>query len=115
MKKFFIVLLVCALCAVFCLPVFAEEETDDRLLTLVNPWNTLPEDWTVELVNIGNGHKVDKTCYDDLMAMLNDECLNSRVQCCSAADDCVLKLWATSRKAPATVLPLPSTSRLPLT
>lgn len=32
---------------------------------------------------------------DDLMAMLNDECLNSRVQCCSAADGCVLKLWAT--------------------
>ncbi len=70
MKKFLIILLVCALCAGFCLPVFAEEETGDRLLTLVNPWNTLPEDWTVELVNIGNGHKVDKTCYDDLMAML---------------------------------------------
>ena len=70
MKKFFIVLLVCALCAGFCLPVFAEEETNDRLLTLVNPWNTIPEDWTVELINIGNGHKVDKTCYDDLMAML---------------------------------------------
>ena len=32
---------------------------------------------------------------DDLMAMLNDECLKARVQCCSAADGCVLKLWAT--------------------
>ncbi len=71
MKKFLIFLLVCALCAGFCLPVCAAEETDDRLLTLVNPWNTVPEDWTVELVPIGNGHKVDKTCYDDLMAMMD--------------------------------------------
>ena len=70
MKKFLIILLVCALCVGFCLPVCAAEQAGDRLLTLVNPWNTLPEDWTVELVNIGNGHKVDKTCYDDLMAML---------------------------------------------
>lgn len=70
MKKFLIILLVCALCAGFCLPVCAAEQAGDRLLTLVNPWNTIPEDWTVELVNIGSGHKVDKTCHDDLMAML---------------------------------------------
>ena len=43
---------------------------DDPLLTLVNPWNTLPEGWKVELVSIGNGHRVDRTCYDDLVAML---------------------------------------------
>mgnify|MGYP003309530973 CR=1 FL=1 len=70
MKKFLIILLVCALCVGFCLPVCAAEQAGDRLLTLVNPWNTIPEDWTVELVNIGSGHKVDKTCHDDLMAML---------------------------------------------
>ena len=71
MKKFLIILFICALCAGFCLPAFAEEQTDDRLLTLVNPWNTVPEDWTVELIHIGNGHKVDKLCYDDLMAMMD--------------------------------------------
>ena len=42
------------------------------LLTLVNPWNTIPEDWTVELESIGGGHSVDKRCYDDLNAMLRD-------------------------------------------
>ena len=70
MKKFFIFLLICALCAGFCLPVFAAEPTDDRLLTLVNPWNTVPEDWKVDLIHIGSGHRVDKTCYDDLMIMM---------------------------------------------
>ena len=70
MKKFFIFLLICALCAGFCLPVFAAEPTDDRLLTLVNPWNTIPEDWKVDLIHIGSGHRVDKTCYDDLMIMM---------------------------------------------
>ena len=43
---------------------------------LVNPWNYLPEDYTVELVELStkistaNG-KVSKLCYDDLMAMIN--------------------------------------------
>jgi len=70
MKKFLIILLVCALCAGLCLPLWAASDQNDRLLTLVNPWNTVPEDWTVDLVNIGSGHKVDRTCYHDLMAML---------------------------------------------
>ena len=68
MKKSLGFLLILALLAALALPALAAE--DDPLLTLVNPWNTIPEDWTVELINIGNGHKVDKTCYDDLMAML---------------------------------------------
>ena len=70
MKRFFIVLLVCALCAGFCLPVFAEEETNDRLLTLVNPWNTIPEDWTVELINIGVKNPSDPI---EAFAILDDE------------------------------------------
>jgi len=43
---------------------------------LVNPWNYLPEDYTVELVELStkistaNG-KVAKICYDDLMDMIN--------------------------------------------
>ena len=69
MKKTLVFLLISALLLGLALPVFAAE--DDPLLTLVNPWNTLPEDWKVDLVSVGNGHKVDRTCYDDLMAMLD--------------------------------------------
>lgn len=68
MKKILIILMILTLSAGMCLPALAAEE--ERLLTLVNPWNTVPEDWTVETVSIGNGHRVDKACYDDLMAML---------------------------------------------
>ena len=69
MKKTLVFLLIGTLLAGLALPVFAQK--DDPLLTLVNPWNTIPQDWTVDLVSVGNGHKVDKTCYDDLMAMLD--------------------------------------------
>ena len=70
MKKILLLILVLGLCAGLCLPAFAVSTTQDKLLTLVNPWNTIPEDWTVELISIGNGHRVDRACYDDLMAML---------------------------------------------
>ena len=69
MKKTLVFLLIGTLLAGLALPVFAQK--DDPLLTLVNPWNTISQDWTVDLVSVGNGHKVDKTCYDDLMAMLD--------------------------------------------
>ena len=71
MKKLLIFLLTAALAAGLALPAAATGETDP-LLTLVNPWNTIPEDWTVELKSIGGGHSVDKRCYDDLSAMLRD-------------------------------------------
>lgn len=71
MKKILLLILVLGLCASLCLPAFAISTTQDKLLTLVNPWNTIPEDWTVELISIGNGHRVDKICYDDLMAMMD--------------------------------------------
>jgi len=45
------------------------EEADWRLL-LVNPWNKLPEGYTVELKSLANGLKVDARIYDDLSAML---------------------------------------------
>ena len=69
MKKTLVFLLIGALLAGLALPVFAQK--DDPLLTLVNPWNTIPQDWKVDLVSVGNGHKVDKTCYNDLVAMLD--------------------------------------------
>jgi len=45
------------------------EETDWRLL-LVNPWNVLPENYTVELKRLPNGLTVDARIYEDLSAML---------------------------------------------
>lgn len=47
-----------------------------ELLTLVNPWNQVPEDWSVDLVTLPNGLEVDKRCYDALMEMI-DGCYNA--------------------------------------
>ena len=44
----------------------------DWNLILVNPWNSVPEDYTVTLREIGNGQSVDERCADDLMDMLAD-------------------------------------------
>lgn len=42
-----------------------------ELLTLVNPWNQVPEDWSVDLVTLPNGLEIDKRCYDALMDMID--------------------------------------------
>ena len=71
MKKAWLFLLIFLLSVSLCLSVFAADDgQEDRLLTLVNPWNTIPSGWTVDLVHIGSGHRVDRICYDDLMAMM---------------------------------------------
>lgn len=44
---------------------------DGWMLTLVNPWNPLPEDYTCTLTNLSNGHSVDERCYPDLQAMMD--------------------------------------------
>ena len=41
-------------------------------LTLVNQWNPLPEDYTVELTELANGQKVDIRIYPDLQQMFDD-------------------------------------------
>ncbi|MBQ9166338.1 MAG: M15 family metallopeptidase [Oscillospiraceae bacterium] len=41
-------------------------------LMLVNPWNPLPEDFSVDLTDIGSGHCVDTRCYSALQEMLDD-------------------------------------------
>ena len=69
MKKAGIILIILIVSVSLCLPALAAPR-DDQRLTLVNPWNNVPENWQVELVSIGNGHRVDRACYDDLMAML---------------------------------------------
>ena len=48
-----------------------DPEPIPELLTLVNPWNQVPEGWTVDLVTLPNGLEIDKLCYDALMDMID--------------------------------------------
>ena len=49
---------------------------DDELLILVNPWNPLPDDWTVDLVTLDDGHRVDSRCY-----IVDDQSMIAMVAC----------------------------------
>lgn len=53
-------------------PAAQTQETEDWKLLLVNPWNPLPENYTVTLKRLANGLQVDERIYDDLNAMLID-------------------------------------------
>ena len=44
----------------------------EELLTLVNPWHPIPEDWTPRLVEIGDGMLIDERCAGALKQMLAD-------------------------------------------
>ena len=44
---------------------------DNELLTLVNPWNELPEDWQVDLVTLSNGLQIDRRCYEAFEEMMD--------------------------------------------
>lgn len=48
------------------------KDTNDWKLILANPWNKLPEDFTVELAEIGGGHKVDARIVNELNQMMSD-------------------------------------------
>ena len=48
-----------------------QSKVDDELLTLVNPWNPLPEDWEVDLVTLSDGRQIDSRCYDALQEMMD--------------------------------------------
>lgn len=59
----------------------ADETTDETVqepvelpwnLVLVNPWNAIAEDLSVELKELLNGQMVDDRCYEDLSRMLSD-------------------------------------------
>ena len=41
-------------------------------LFLVNLWNKLPDDFTVDLTYLKNGHAVDSRAYPDLQDMMDD-------------------------------------------
>ena len=38
---------------------------------LVNPWNSLPENYSIQTVTLKNGLQVDERCYPDLQAMMD--------------------------------------------
>lgn len=54
-------------------PVSKETDTEARdwNLLLVNPWNEIPEDFSVELHSVGGGHSVDARCADALLELLS--------------------------------------------
>lgn len=41
-------------------------------LYLVNPWNRIPDEYSVTLKQLGNGQAIDKRCYPELQRMIND-------------------------------------------
>ena len=47
-------------------------DPNDWNLTLVNPWNSLPEDYQPDLTQLSNGQSVDSRCAPDLQTMLAD-------------------------------------------
>lgn len=47
-------------------------DTGSWNLRLVNPWNALPEDCTIETVTLKNGLQVDERCCPDLQIMMDD-------------------------------------------
>lgn len=44
----------------------------DWQLKLVNPWNSIDDDFGVELAQLDGGHAVDKRCYEALNRMMDD-------------------------------------------
>lgn len=47
-------------------------DASDWKLLLVNSWNELPDDFTVELKRLNGGHAIDERAYPDLQAMMDD-------------------------------------------
>lgn len=47
------------------------DSEDPWYLTLVNRWNPLPEDFTIDLVEVPGGQQVDARIYEPLMEMLD--------------------------------------------
>ncbi|HAX30544.1 MAG TPA: D-alanyl-D-alanine carboxypeptidase [Oscillibacter sp.] len=52
-------------------PVDDQPKVDDELLTLVNPWNPLPDSWTPDLVTLSDGRKIDSRCYEAFQEMMD--------------------------------------------
>ena len=50
----------------------APDDTHVWNLTLVNPWNPLPEDYSISLKQVESGQAVDQRCAEALQAMMDD-------------------------------------------
>lgn len=50
----------------------ASVDADDWKLILVNPWNKLPDNYSVKRTVLNNGHSVDERAYPDLQEMMDD-------------------------------------------
>ena len=59
-------------------PEIITSPEDEWMLVLANPWNKLPEDFAVELQDIGSGHRVDSRIVADLNQMMADLCRDGR-------------------------------------
>jgi len=51
---------------------YVAPENVDPLIMLVNRYNPLPDDYTVETVLLSNGKQVSELIYDDLQQMFDD-------------------------------------------
>lgn len=81
---FIVVLLAIIIVAVILLPTLPDlpdckeiateytPEINEWSMVLVNPWNKLPDDFSVMLTELDNGNAVDSRIYNDLQEMLND-------------------------------------------
>lgn len=49
-----------------------DTDTDVDLLMLVNPWNSLPEDYSIELTTLSNGKQLATVIYPSLQQMFDD-------------------------------------------
>lgn len=48
-----------------------DKQPDEWNLILVNTWNKLPRDFSVELTELNNGHAIDERAYPDLQNMMD--------------------------------------------
>lgn len=48
------------------------QPSDSKVDILVNAKNPIPDDWKVDLVQLKNGHQVDRRAYDSLQKMMDD-------------------------------------------
>ena len=51
--------------------IFRYFSSDGNYIPLINPWNQVPEDYTLRLVSI-EGHKMDSTCVNALKNLIED-------------------------------------------
>ena len=96
-------------------------------ITVANPWNLIPSDYTPDLVSAEDGYMVDSSCRDSLMQMLAD-CrkagFDARITSAYRRHETQIELYnnkvwyyidrgydkASAGKAAATVIAIPGTS-----